>query len=79
MNIDEDTELLEKIRKMITLLGNISMFYAYNTNWGDKNSGRNGKHSLKTLEGTTKSSLLKPNTMGKYVFHLSMPYTQEVS
>ena len=78
MNIYEDTELLEKISKMIKLLGNISMFYAYNTNWGGKNVRGNAKLALESFEGTTKGSSLKPPAIWKYVFHLSMPYTQEV-
>jgi hypothetical protein len=55
------------------------MFHAYNTNWGGKHLQGNAKLSLKRFQGSPKSPSLKSDSIEKYVFHLSMPYTQEVS
>ena len=78
-NIYEDTECVEEMEKIIVLLGNLSMFYAYNANWGCKNLPRST--SLDRLEFSTakkKYEPLKTSATEGYVFHLSMPYTQEV-
>ena len=78
-NIYEDTECVEEMEKMIVLLGNLSMFYAYNTNWGCKNLPESTSLELHKFSTTKKQyEPLKSSATERYVFHLSMPYTQEV-
>lgn len=79
-NINGELQSMEQINRIISVLGDLSMFYAYNTNWGEHNISKN-KLEYKELVSTGKSRQSKPSVSGncRWVFHLSMPYTQEVN
>ena len=80
--IYEDVETLNKMNELISVLGNLSMFYTYNTNWGYKNLPGYSKPNSKVVSEKLKTGPLQEKalgTTGTYVFHLSMPYTLEVN
>ena len=77
--VEPENESLDEINKMIGLLGNLSMFYAYNANWGNQNFPALSKNYIKLFGETTKNGSLKPQPIGQYIFHLTMPYTLEVN
>ena len=79
---NDDLETLNRMNNLISVLGNLSMFYTYNTNWGNKNLPGYSKIEPKGIDETTKSRQATKNvlaTAGTYTFHLSMPYTHEVN
>ena len=78
----EDTKTLNKMNELKGVLGKLSMFYAYNTNWGNRNPSDYSKTDSKVVSKTFKTGLPQKNALektGTYVFHLSMPYTMEVN
>ena len=75
---NEGNEMLEEINKMIELLCSLSLFYAYNTNWGNRNLPGKAILGLEGISAPKKTEKLNVTRNGKYVFHLSMPYTIEV-
>ena len=76
---NEGNEMLEDINKMIALLCSLSLFYAYNTNWGNRNLPGKAILGLEGISAPKKTEKLNVTRNGRYVFHLSMPYTNEVS
>ena len=77
----EDKENVNKINDLIKILGHLSMFYTYNTNWDNKNLPGYSKIDSKLLDEPIKSRSPTKYTLGRieaHTFHLSMPYTNEV-
>ena len=74
----DPTRLLTS-NKMKELLCSLSLFYAYNTNWGNRNLPGKAILGLEGISAPKKTEKLNVTRNGKYVFHLSMPYTIEVS
>ena len=70
--IYEDVETLNKMTELISVLGNLSMFYTYNTNWGYKNLPGYSKPNSKVVSEKLKTGPPQEKalgTTGTYVFH----------
>ena len=77
----EDKENVNKMNNLIKILGHLSMFYTYNTNWDNKNLPGYSKIDSKLIDEPVKRRSPTKNALGIYgahTFHLSMPYTNEV-
>ena len=80
-NLLEDKENVNKMNNLIKILGHLSMFYTYNTNWDNKNLPGYSKIDSKLIDEPIKRRSPTKNALGIYeshTFHLSMPYTNEV-
>ena len=78
----EDKENVNKMNNLIKILGHLSMFYTYNTNWDNKNLPGYSKIDSKLIDEPIKRRSPTKNALGIYeahTFHLSMPYTNEVN
>ena len=77
----ENNETLKKINNLISVLGNLSMFYTYNTNWANNSIPGYCQNESDVVVDTLKNQSQHKNALvsaGTYTFHLSMPYTHEV-
>ena len=77
----ENNETLKKINNLISVLGNLSMFYTYNTNWANNSIPGYCQNESDVVVDTVKNPSQHKNALvsaGTYTFHLSMPYTHEV-
>ena len=77
----EDKENVNKMNNLIKILGHLSVFYTYNTNWDNKNLPGYSKIDSKLLDEPIKSRSPTKKALGTieaHTFHLSMPYTNEV-
>ena len=76
INIEETKESMSTIA---AVLRGLSMFYAYNANWGEQHLPDEIKSEWTECSIMEKHALSTGTRFGAFSFQLSMPYTQEVN